>query len=102
MWNFSIFILLIILPNINALIKTIIIGFQLLLGFVIPIKNPVNVSAVIAYNWQFQYAVPPNITFFTKYYPFVQLARKKRSLVAKENYDQRLFFYQSMENTMNK
>ncbi|XP_077290261.1 HDC15381 [Arctopsyche grandis] len=77
--------------------------FKLLLGWAIPIKNPANVSLVFGFNFQFQYPVPPNITFFDKYFPYVNVARRKRDVETDlVQYEQeRRVLYHSLENSMN-
>jgi hypothetical protein len=78
-------------------------AFQLILAWGIPVPNPLKILLVFAYNFQFQYLVPPNITFFDQYYSYSTVARKRRSYTHDaQMYEQdRLAFYDTVESTMN-
>lgn len=76
----------------------------MLLGWAIPIVNPAKISLIFGFNIQFQYPVPPNITFFNKYFPYVNLARKKRSEDEEiRQYErERYTIYHTLEDSLNR
>ncbi|XP_032671165.1 uncharacterized protein LOC116844119 [Odontomachus brunneus] len=67
--------------------------FKLVVGFAVPVELSGRIL-VYGQNFQFQYALPPNATFFTEFFEGASSSRRRRASVSR---DERMTVYGLLE-----
>ncbi|XP_026326161.1 uncharacterized protein LOC113234854, partial [Hyposmocoma kahamanoa] len=76
--------------------------YKLLIGFTMPVKTTDFVNLYFTANFQYQYLQFTNVSALSRYYFIKEVSREQREVVMKNQRDERIVFYESLADWLNR